>query len=657
MQPYLSFRMKYLTVIAALLCAVLVSQAQPGQPQYSIKDNKAIRAYEEVLKRYQLRELDACVSDLNKITANSPAFAEAYFLLAQVYLDMRDVEKAIIPMEKGLSLNQDRYPDGWLDLSECHFSLGHYDQAEKAATSFVRLPQRSNEKLRRAQLIMSSCVYARESIKYPVPFDPVSLGSGINTSTDEYYPCLTADGNTLLFTRLIHDPSLPDGIQEDFYVSEKADGKWQNARPLLSVNTPMNEGAPSLSADGKTVVFTVCEWEGYYGADRQGFGSCDLFYSRRSGMDWSPAKNLGTAINTANWESQPSYSADGRSLYFVRGKWTPYGIKEQDIYFCTIRENGQWSSPVKVVGKVNTPGNEESVQIHPDGKTLYFSSDGHTGMGGLDIYVSHLQPDGSWGEAQNIGYPINTFRNENSVLVSTDGTIALFASDREGGAGGLDLYEFALHDRARPGAVTYVHGRVTDALSFKKLEARIELISLDDGKLRADAYSDPVTGEFLVCIPSGKDYALNVNREGYLFHSENFSLKDHFDAQPYRRDVELKKLRKGAEVVLRNVFFDSNSSELKPESQVELDKLVAMLNATPAVRIEIGGHTDNVGSEEANLLLSENRAKAVVSYLISKGVAASRLTARGYGESVPVDSNDTEAGRASNRRTQMTVVE
>ncbi len=312
---------------------------------------------------------------------------------------------------------------------------------------------------------------------------------------------------------------------------------------------------------------------------------------------------------------------------------------------------------MKVVGKVNTPGNEESVQIHPDGKTLYFSSDGHTGMGGLDIYVSHLQPDGSWGEAQNIGYPINTFRNENSVLVSTDGAIALFASDREGGAGGLDLYEFALHDRARPGAVTYVHGRVTDAFSFKKLEARIELISLDDGKLRADAYSDPVTGEFLVCIPSGKDYALNVNREGYLFHSENFSLKDHFDAQPYRRDVELKKLRKGAEVVLRNVFFDSNSSELKPESQVELDKLVAMLNATPAVRIEIGGHTDNVGSEEANLLLSENRAKAVVGYLISKGVASARLTARGYGESIPVDTNDTEAGRANNRRTQMTVVE
>ncbi|MBL7943302.1 MAG: PD40 domain-containing protein [Flavobacteriales bacterium] len=649
--------MKYLAIflVATLIYSPLLSQ--PGPKTYSIKDKRAIQAYEEILEQYKMRDLESCVTSLEKLRANHPEFAEAHFLLAQVFLEMRKTEASIDPMQTGLNVNDRLYPDGWLDLSECHFALGHYDEAEKAAMAFIGKPQRSSENVRRAQLIMASCVYARESIKYPVPFDPVNLGNGVNSPTEEYYPCMSADGQMLLFTRLVHDPSVEGGIQEDFYVAEKKEGIWEKAVPLQAVNTPMNEGAPSLSADGKTVIFTVCEWEGYYGANRQGFGSCDLFFSQRSGMNWSTAKNLGPGINSSSWESQPSYSADGRSLYFVRGKWTPYGIKEQDIYFATIKPDGQWSSPVKVVGKVNTPGNEESVQIHPDGRTLYFSSDGHIGMGGLDIYVSHLQTDGTWGEPQNMGYPINTYRDENSVIVSTDGQIALFASDREGGYGGLDLYEFPLHEKARPGAVTYVHGFITDALSFKKLEAHVELISLDDGKLRADAYSDPVTGEFLVCIPSGKDYALNVSREGYLFHSENFSLREHFDATPYRRDVELKKLKKDAWVILDNVFFDSNSAELKPESRVELDKVSALLKANPTVKVEIGGFTDNVGSDADNLKLSDNRAHSVVAYLVSAGIEQARLSARGYGEAQPIDTNETEAGRANNRRTQMKIIE
>jgi outer membrane protein OmpA-like peptidoglycan-associated protein len=295
--------------------------------------------------------------------------------------------------------------------------------------------------------------------------------------------------------------------------------------------------------------------------------------------------------------------------------------------------------------------------IHPDGHTLYFSSNGHSGMGGLDIFMSRLLPNGDWDAPVNLGYPINTHKDENSIQVTARGQIALFASDRFGGQGGLDLYQFNLPQRVQPSLVTYVAGIISDKLSYKKLEARIELIDLETGKTVTEAYSNKGTGDYLLCLPAGKDYALNVSKEGYLFHSENFSLKNFNGYDPYRLDVQLQKLRPGATIVLNNVFFETNKWELKPESMIELDRLVSLLKGNPEKKIEIGGHTDNVGSDEANLTLSNNRAQSVVDYLIKKGIATTRLTAKGYGETLPIATNDTDAGRAKNRRTEFKVIE
>jgi len=642
-----------------LLCSLfsIISLAQPKQ-EYTVKDKKAIKQYEEALAFYNQRDFGAAQLQLEQLVQTRPEFVEAQFMLAQIYDETGSTSMAIEPLKAALQTKPNYYPAGWLMLAECYFAEGNYDEAEQALTTYMPYPKNDKLMEKRAQVMLSSCIFAKKAIAHPVPFNPINLGESVNTDRDEYYPCITADQNTLLYTRLVKDDSVREGKQEDFYLSTKKDSKWSMSTPLREINTPSNEGAPTLSADGQTLIFTACEMtKGSYGGDRQGVGSCDLFYSYKTGQGWSAPQNIGQGINTGSWETQPSYSADGQTLYFVRGKRSARGPVEQDIYYCYLNDKGQWSAPQKVPGKVNTDFQEESVTIHPDGRTLYFSSNGHSGMGGLDIFMSRLLPSGNWDTPINLGYPINTFRDENSIQVTRDGRIALFASERDGGYGGLDLYEFELHEMVRPDPVTYVQGTVSDKLSFKLLEAQLELIDLSSGKVITQTYSSVSNGSFLLCIPSGLDYALNVSKDGYLFHSENFSLKSYLSLKPYTLDVRLQKLRQGAQIVLENVFFETNSYTLLPESKVELDKLYSLLQSNSARKVEIGGHTDNIGSDEANRVLSDNRAKSVVEYLVKKGVDANRLTAKGYGETVPVADNESDEGRAKNRRTEFKVIE
>jgi outer membrane protein OmpA-like peptidoglycan-associated protein len=648
--------MKKLLWILLLLPALQLA-AQPNRT-YTIKDKKAIKAFEEALAVYDQFNYTAALDMMIKLTAEKPDFIEAQLMLAQLYDETGQTDKAIDPLKKAIALDEKFYPAAWMMLAECYFSQGNYDEAEKSISKFIPYPKQDMKQEKRAQLILSSCIFAKRALQYPVPFEPINLGPSVNTPLNEYYPCITADEKTLLFTRLIVDSITPGRKQEDFFLTKKGEQGWQNALPVLEINTTKNEGAPTLSADGQMLIFTACESaDGSWGGTRQGKGSCDLFYSMRTATGWTPAENMGDNINSGTWESQPSFAANGRTLYFVRGKRTASGIKEQDIYYSYLRDDGGWAVPMKVPGRVNTVFEEESVMIHPDGHTLYFSSNGHSGMGGLDIFMSRLLPNGDWDTPVNLGYPINTHKDENSIQVTAKGDIALFASDRFGGQGGLDLYQFKMPERVRPSLVTYVEGVVSDKLSFKKLEAHLELIDLETGKTITESYSNKGTGDFLLCIPSGKDYALNVSKEGYLFHSENFSLKNFSGYEPYKLNIQLQKLRPGATIVLNNVFFETNKYDLLPASMIELDRLVTLLQQNPEKKIEIGGHTDNVGSDEANLLLSDQRAASVVGYLVKKGIAADRLTAKGYGETLPIATNDTDTGRAKNRRTEFKVTQ
>lgn len=643
-----------------------VSFAQP-KPEYTISERKAIKMYEEAIEYYQKRDATNAQKILLETVNKFPQFAEARFLLAQTYLDQNQAEKALPHLEEGVKLHPEIFPEAYLILAEEKMAVSDYKSAEAAISKFIPYPKNDVKLEKRAQLILSSCIFAQRAMQHPVPFDPINLGEGVNSEMDEYYPCITADQKTLLFTRLVNDDRTDVGKQEDFYISRKdAQGLFAPAQPVMSINTVMNEGAPSLSADGNTLIFTACQTlDGQWGENRTGVGSCDLFYSLKAGNDWGQPENMGNTINSGAWESQPSYGADGKTMYFVRGTRTARGMKDQDIYFSVLRDNGSWTKPEKVRGLVNTDFDEESVMIHPDGNTLYFSSNGHPGMGGMDIYLSRREVDGTWGKPLNLGYPINTSQDDNSFQVTADGEYALFASDRAGGKGGLDLYQFALPESAKPKRVYYVEGVISDKLSYKKLDAQLELIDMESGQSVANTHSNPISGGYLLCLPPGKDYVLNVSKEGYLFSTERFTLSNEVQKAPKRVDVALQKIKVGTKISLtntaengvKNIFFDTNSDVLKKESFAELNQLIELLNKNPQRKIEVGGHTDDVGDDASNLSLSQRRAEAVKDYLVKNGVAETRVQAKGYGETQPQVPNDSDINRAKNRRTEFLVVE
>ena len=654
-----------LLLFGSLLFSAL-SFAQP-KPEYTIAERKAIKMYEEAIEYYQKRDATNAQKILLETVNKFPQFAEARFLLAQTYLDQNQAEKALPHLEEGVKLHPEIFPEAYLILAEEKMAVSDYKSAEAAISKFIPYPKNDVKLEKRAQLILSSCIFAQRAMQHPVPFDPINLGEGVNSEMDEYYPCITADQKTLLFTRLVNDDRTDVGKQEDFYISRKdAQGLFAPAQPVMSINTVMNEGAPSLSADGNTLIFTACQTlDGQWGENRTGVGSCDLFYSLKAGNDWGQPENMGNTINSGAWESQPSYGADGKTMYFVRGTRTARGMKDQDIYFSVLRDNGSWTKPEKVRGLVNTDFDEESVMIHPDGNTLYFSSNGHPGMGGMDIYLSRREVDGTWGKPLNLGYPINTSQDENSFQVTADGEYALFASDRAGGKGGLDLYQFALPESAKPKRVYYVEGVISDKLSYKKLDAQLELIDMESGQIVANTHSNPISGGYLLCLPPGKDYVLNVSKEGYLFSTERFTLSNEVQKAPKRVDVALQKIKVGTKISLtntaengvKNIFFDTNSDVLKKESFAELNQLIELLNKNPQRKIEVGGHTDDVGDDASNLSLSQRRAEAVKDYLVKNGVAESRVQAKGYGETQPQVPNDSDINRAKNRRTEFLVVE
>ncbi len=655
----------FLLLFGSLLFSA-ISFAQP-KPEYTISERKAIKMYEEAIEYYQKRDAANAQKILLETVNKFPQFAEARFLLAQTYLDQNQAEKALPHLEEGVKLHPEIFPEAYLILAEEKMAVSDYKSAEAAISKFIPYPKNDVKLEKRAQLILSSCIFAQRAMQHPVPFDPINLGGGVNSEMDEYYPCITADQKTLLFTRLVNDDRTDVGKQEDFYISRKdSQGLFAPAQPVMSINTVMNEGAPSLSADGNTLIFTACQTlDGQWGENRTGVGSCDLFYSLKAGNDWGQPENMGNTINSGAWESQPSYGADGKTMYFVRGTRTARGMKDQDIYFSVLRDNGSWTKPEKVRGLVNTDFDEESVMIHPDGNTLYFSSNGHPGMGGMDIYLSRREVDGTWGKPLNLGYPINTSQDENSFQVTADGEYALFASDRAGGKGGLDLYQFALPESAKPKRVYYVEGVISDKLSYKKLDAQLELIDMESGQIVANTHSNPISGGYLLCLPPGKDYVLNVSKEGYLFSTERFTLSNEVQKAPKRVDVALQKIKVGTKISLtntaengvKNIFFDTNSDVLKKESFAELNQLIELLNKNPQRKIEVGGHTDDVGDDASNLSLSQRRAEAVKNYLVKNGVAESRVQAKGYGETQPQVPNDSDINRAKNRRTEFLVVE
>ena len=641
--------------------SLVFSQGSLPPGTYSSTNKKAIKYFEESKKMFQIRKDTEAEKLIKKAIEEDPQFIEANSAYADFLMGNNRVKEAIPFYEKAIQINPKIFIDNNFYLGGAYLHEALYEKAIPCFEIILKT-ERINPNLKDdASRFLKNAKFGAFAIKNPSPFKPVNVGEGINTREYEYFPALTADGNTFLFTRNIREGEGVDAPrQEDFYVSKKVNNVWQTANPITSVNTIGNEGAPSLSADGEIMFFASCmEMTGDYGSsDRKGYGSCDIFYAQKINGKWTKPRNAGSTINPKNWETQPSFSSDGKTLYFVRGIVARDGIKNPDIYSSTIGDDGKFTEPIKLSDNINTPQGEESVFIHPDNQTLYFSSEGHPGMGGLDIFMSKKQADGSWGKATNLGYPINTFNDENSLLVDANGKLAYFASEREGGFGGLDIYQFELPDAYRPEKITYVKGHTFNAKTKDNLEAIIDLVDLETQQSVTSAYSNSA-GEFLVTLTSNHNYLVNVSKPGFLFYSDNFSLKDKVAdySKPYKLEIPLQPIDTGFTIELKNVFFDVNKWDLKPESKAELEKVIAFLKLNPNLKIEFGGHTDNSGDKVFNKTLSTNRAKSVFDYVTLKGgIVATRIAFKGYGDTKPKAPNDTPENKAKNRRTELKVL-
>ena len=640
--------------------SVLVSMAQPRI--VSTENKKAIKTYEEALQALRVNNNQGAITLLRKAIDIESKFLEAFIVLGDTYYQMGDNANALLAYERMMELDPSFYPTASYKIARCYFVLENFEAAEKNAKDFLDLPNKNPNLVLNAEKIYRDAKFAKSAVNEPVPVNLENLGMGVNSRYDEYYPSITADDKNFLFTRKL--PFSDNRMfQEDFFVSsrENTSDLWGRAVGISrNINSEYNEGAPSLSADGRVLIFAACELHRGskdYGKNRTGQGSCDLFYSVKQGDNWSNVYNVGPNVNTSNWESQPSLAPDGRTLYFIRGK-SGRGVQGMDIYKSEMTANGEWGKAQKLPEPINTPYDESSVFIHPDNQTLYFSSQGHPGMGGEDIFMSKKDENGNWGEPVNLGYPINTIGPENSFLVSSSGDYAFFASDRDSlGYGGLDIYTFELPDYAKPEKLSYAKGVVRDAETLKPLFALFKLIDISSEEVKVNSTSDAQNGSFLFTLPAGKEYALNVSRPDYLFYSENFVMGANTSLdEAVELEVLLQPIKKGSLVTLKNVFFETASYELLDKSKAELNKLVEFLELNPTLSIEIGGHTDSVGEDADNQKLSENRAKSVVAYLVKNGIEATRLSHVGYGETVPKASNDTPEGRAKNRRTEFKVM-
>ena len=639
---------------------------------YSSYNKKAIKLYEKAIECYQdispfsgRGNLKGAEEYLLKSLAKDSTFSEAYILLSQVKVKMGDINSAIFYKEKMMTVNPIIPLVEYFYLAGMHMAIGSYEKCIKNAVRYKNSPLADQRYIGRIDKMIENCEFAIEAIKNPVDFNPINLGSSINSELPEYFPSITADDSTFLFTRRVNDLSAPGGRQEEIFVSKKTpNNHWSNSSLVSNaINSKYNEGAPTFSPDGQYIIFVGCETgakgDYEYGDDRKGYGSCDLFYSQNNGTNWSKPVNLGSKINSKHWETQPSFSSDGKTLYFIRGMTYDRQRRNpdnQDIYVTTITEDGQWSKPEKLPPNINSPHREESVQIHPDGKTLYFSSNGHPGMGGMDLYMSRKLDDNTWSDPINLGYPLNTYKNDISILISPKGDKGYFSSDREGGYGDLDLYSFNVDKKFKPLPITFIKGKIIDAESKLPLFAFFQLTDLKKGNIISQMQSKLENGEFLITVPKNIDFALHAEKEGYMFYSRNIYRDNLSLSKDGFLIIELEKVKPGT-FILENIFFEKSKSSLKKSSLVELNKVLKLMQINPDLKIQISGHTDSDGDDDFNLELSINRAKSVVNWLIENNIDQNRLSFKGYGETRPIEENNSIANKAKNRRTELTIIE
>jgi outer membrane protein OmpA-like peptidoglycan-associated protein/tetratricopeptide (TPR) repeat protein len=628
-------------ILVLLFCCASVLAY--GQKDIRSTNTKAQKYYDQGRASLSYNLYDKALAEFTDAVKSDPNFAAAYQQLGDLNRSQKRYHQAKIHYQKVLQIDPEFHSRTIYGLADSELNTGDYSNALQHFQKYMTLPGINEESKKQIAKFIKDCEFSIQAVKQPLPFRPINMGASVNTDKEEYLPVLTADEATVIFTRRANN-------NEDFYISRKQNEKWNKSTYLSpNINTSVyNEGAQCISPDGMYLFFTGCNRP-------EGKGRCDIYLCKREGKDWSKPFNIGAPINTPGWESQPSLSADGRTLYFVSTR--PGGKGGYDIWKSELIPGGGWKEPENLGDNINTSYDEISPFIHHDDNTLYFSSNGWPGLGSKDLFVAKINASGQFDKPQNLGYPINTFGEESGLTVSSDGKTGFFSSTMDGGYGGMDIYSFELPQTLRPNMVTYVKGKVFDGNTKELLDANVKITALKTDEIAFEDVSDYETGEFMATMQAGKSYGLSVDRKGYMLFSEHFSLEKPDAAhKPFMLSIPLQPIEVGKMVVLKNIFFETNKFNLLPESKAELQELINFMDLNPTVAIEIDGHTDNVGEDKVNQTLSENRAKSVYSFLISNQIPASRLTFKGFGKSQPIAANTSSQGRQQNRRTEFKIV-
>lgn len=630
-------------IVAFLLCFA-------GMQLFGQKtSSKATKYFEKALSYYENNDWNACEIELNKTILADSTFSDAWLMKGDIYRERGQTPEAVVFYKKALLCNPEK-PDVIFNLlANTLFSDENYSGACVYYSKLLEMQDISKEMRVAAESKLRLAEVRMKLMEHPVSFDPVSLGPVVNTLADEYVNAFATDGSGVYFTRRIKNTGQEarEFVEDFYFASYSGDSILFSSFIDYPPGKKNDAGAVCISADGRLIFFTSC-------FRNDSYGSCDLYYAEKQGDTWSTAMNMGATVNSESWDAQPSVSPDGKTLYFASNRRG--GIGGSDIWMTERGTDGSWKKPVNLGLPVNTQGSEMAPFIHFDNKSLYFSSGGHPGMGGTDLFKS-VRNEKSWKEPVNLGYPLNSSSDELIIIVNPEGDKGFISSNSLEGAGGYDIYRFALTEALRPVPVSYLKGKVFDLATHLPLKAEFELIDIKNDIVVISSFSDAVNGEFLVCLPCDRNYALNVSCPGYLFYSEHFPFSGQSTAiDPLIKDIPLEPIREGNRTVLRNVFFQTDKYQLEPESFPELDKLFDFLKDNPGIRVEIGGHTDDQGTTEYNLELSRKRAQSVYEYLLNKGSNGSKITFKGFGETQPVSSNETEEGRALNRRTEITIL-
>lgn len=615
----------------------------------------------------------------------NPNNALLNYKIGKCYLYSSNKLRSIPFLEKAFKL------DSEIDV-QIHYLLGkayHLDMQWDKSIAKLKTFQRALNQgkaedvalLADTEKHIAECLTGKELVKNPVRVFIDNVGAEVNSQYPDYGTVISADESVMLFTSRRSNTTggkMDPGINEyfeDIYISAKKEGKWTPALNMGSpINTDDHDANSGLSADGQKFLIYI------------GKNNGDLYESELKGTVWSKPERMNKNINTDYHESSACYSPDVKSVYFVSDK-PEGGLGGRDIYISTKDKKNKWGKAVNLGPGINTKYNEEGVFIHPDGKTLYFSSQGHETMGGYDIFKSVFDDvTQTWSKPENLGYPVNTTDDDVFFVISASGKRGYYSSVNEQGYGEKDIYVITFLGPEKPmvlnnednllaslaapvketviaptivikeAQLTILKGVITDALTQKPLEAIIEIIDNLKNEVIASFTSNSSSGNYLVSLPAGKNYGIAVKKENYLFHSENFDIPMTAAFQEVVKDVALKNVAVGSKIILKNIFFDYGKSTIRNESTNELERLTKLLNDVPTLKIEISGYTDSKGSAEFNQKLSESRAKAILDYLVKVSIPADRLTFIGYGKEQPIASNDTDEGRQLNRRTEFKIL-